>query len=191
MAAISLSMIIHEMLVIGQAEPWKAFHDLAMIMERVPWFSLNHGEHTMASYAGKLKVQKLLREMNWKQIKNNTLIECYLTLIDQLVSSKFNIASPSATPRMCDGVFGLRKDLWPSYGRNSCRLPQPDHPDRWDSTRTPNLKTVFTDGIQSGVFTFVPPGVSQAAACDGLVYSINYNGQNLGMQGYALSLFED
>ena len=49
----------------------------------------------------------------------------------------------------------------------------------------------FIDGIQSGVFTFLPSGVSQAAACDGLVYSVNLNGQNMGTQGYALPLFED
>ena len=47
------------------------------------------------------------------------------------------------------------------------------------------------DGIQSGVFNFLPPGVSQAATCDGLLYSVNYNGQNSGTQGYALPLFED
>ena len=34
-------------------------------------------------------------------------------------------------------------------------------------------RDAFIDGIQSGVFTFIPPGVSQAAACDGLVYSVN------------------
>ena len=33
--------------------------------------------------------------------------------------------------------------------------------------------------------------LSQAAACDELVYSVNYNGQNSGTQGYALPLFED
>ena len=33
--------------------------------------------------------------------------------------------------------------------------------------------------------------VSQAAACDGLVYSVNYYGQNSGTQGYALPLIED
>ena len=33
--------------------------------------------------------------------------------------------------------------------------------------------------------------LSQAAACDGLTYSVNYIGQNSGMQGYALPLFED
>ena len=33
--------------------------------------------------------------------------------------------------------------------------------------------------------------VSHAAACDGLVYSVNFNGQNLGTQGHALPLFED
>ena len=42
------------------------------------------------------------------------------------------------------------------------------------------------DGIQSEVFTFLPP-----AACDGLIYSVNNNGQNSGMQGYALPWFED
>ena len=52
-------------------------------------------------------------------------------------------------------------------------------------------RNAFIDGIQSGVFTFIAPGVSQAAACDGLVYSINYNGQDSGTQGYALPLFED
>ena len=46
------------------------------------------------------------------------------------------------------------------------------------------------DGIQSGVFTFLPPRVLQAAACDGLIYSVNYNGKNSGTQGYALPLFE-
>ena len=52
-------------------------------------------------------------------------------------------------------------------------------------------RNAFIDGIQSGVFTFLPPGVSQAAACDGLVYSVNLNGQNMGTQGYALPLFDD
>ena len=52
-------------------------------------------------------------------------------------------------------------------------------------------RNAFIDGIQSGVFTFLPPGVSQAAACDGLVYSVNLNGKNMGTQGYAMPLFED
>ena len=33
--------------------------------------------------------------------------------------------------------------------------------------------------------------LSQAAAWDGLLYSVNYNGQNSGAQGYALPLFEE
>ena len=37
-------------------------------------------------------------------------------------------------------------------------------------------RNAFIDGVQSGVFTFIPPGVSQAAACDGLLYSANYYG---------------
>ena len=52
-------------------------------------------------------------------------------------------------------------------------------------------RNAFIDGIQGGVFTFLPLGVSQAAACDGLVYSVNYNGQNAGTQGYTLPLLED
>ena len=52
-------------------------------------------------------------------------------------------------------------------------------------------RNAFIDGIQSEVFTLLPPGVSQAAACDGLVYSVNYNGQNVGAQGYALPLLEE
>ena len=54
-----------------------------------------------------------------------------------------------------------------------------------------NKRNASIDGIQSRVFTFLPPGVSQAAACDGLLYSVKYNGQNSGTQGYALPLFED
>ena len=49
----------------------------------------------------------------------------------------------------------------------------------------------FIDGIQSGVFTILPTGVSQAAACDNLTYCVIYNGQNSGTHGYALPLFED
>ena len=52
-------------------------------------------------------------------------------------------------------------------------------------------RNAFIEGVQSGVFTFIPSGVSQAAACDGLVYSVNYNGQNAGTQGKTLPLFED
>ena len=52
-------------------------------------------------------------------------------------------------------------------------------------------RNAIIDGIQSGVFTFLTPGVSQAAASDGLLYSVNYNGQTSGTQGYALPLFED
>ena len=52
-------------------------------------------------------------------------------------------------------------------------------------------RNAFNDGIQSRVFTFLPTGVSQASAYDGLVYSVNYNGQKSGTQGYALTLFED
>ena len=33
--------------------------------------------------------------------------------------------------------------------------------------------------------------LSQAAACDGMIYSVNYNGQNSVTQGYALPLFEN
>ena len=52
-------------------------------------------------------------------------------------------------------------------------------------------RNAFIDGFQSGVFTFLPKGVSQAAACDGLIYSVIYNGQNPSMQRYSLPPFED
>ena len=52
-------------------------------------------------------------------------------------------------------------------------------------------RNAFIDGVQSGVFTFIPPGVSQAAACDGMIYSVNYIAQNSVTQGYALPLFEN
>ena len=38
------------------------------------------------------------------------------------------------------------------------------------------------DGIQSGVFTFLPSGVSQAADCDSFICSVTFNGQNFGRQ---------
>ena len=63
---------------------------------------------------------------------------------------------------------------------------------RGETVRERQIKrNAFIDGIESGVFTSIPPGVSQAAACDGLVYSVNLNGQNSGTQGYALPLLED
>ena len=52
-------------------------------------------------------------------------------------------------------------------------------------------RNAFIEGIQSSAFIFLPPGVSQAAAFDGLVYSVDNNGQNSGTQAHALPLFED
>ena len=52
-------------------------------------------------------------------------------------------------------------------------------------------RSAFIDGIQSGVFNVNHQGVSQAAACDGLIYFVNYSGQNLDIQGHPLLLFED
>ena len=52
-------------------------------------------------------------------------------------------------------------------------------------------KKCFIDSIHGGVFTFLPSAVSQAAACDGLLYSVNLNGQNAGTQAYVLPFFED
>ena len=51
-------------------------------------------------------------------------------------------------------------------------------------------RNAFIEGIQCSAFIFLPPGVSQAAACDGLVYSVNYNGQNSGTQAHDLPLLE-
>ena len=47
--------------------------------------------------------------------------------------------------------------------------------------------------MNQGTWFAAPKGIelSQAAACDGMIYSVNYNGQNSVTQGYALPLFED
>ena len=44
---------------------------------------------------------------------------------------------------MRDGVFSVRKILWPSHRRNCGRLPQRDSLARWNSTRTTNQKKRF------------------------------------------------
>ena len=46
-------------------------------------------------------------------------------------------------------------------------------------------------GLQSGVFTFTPRGVSQAATCDGLFNTVNFNSQKLDVEENSLHLFED
>ena len=70
---------------------------------------------------------------------------------------------------------------------NLDQTPQPG-----ETVRERQIKrNAFIDCVQSGVFTFIPPGVSQAAACDGMIYSVNYNGQNSVTQGYALPLLEN
>ena len=43
----------------------------------------------------------------------------------------------------------------------------------------------------SSILTATEVYVSQAAACDGMIYSVHYNGQNSVTQGYAVPLFED
>ena len=61
-----------------------------------------------------------------------------------------------------------------------------------ETVRERQIKTnAFIDGFHSGFFNFLRPRVSQDATCDGLLYSVNYNGQNSGTQRYALPLFED
>ena len=92
---------------------------------------------------------------------------------------------------MGNRMFGLRK----SYDQ----VKEETVDDYLNQTAQPNetvrerqiKRNAFIDGIQSGVFNFIPPGVSQSAACDGMVYSVNYNGQNEGTQGHTLPLFED
>ena len=92
---------------------------------------------------------------------------------------------------MGNRMFGLRK----SYDE----VKEEFVDDYLNQTARPNetvrerqiKRNAFIDGIQSGLFNFIPPGVSQSAACDGMVYSVNYNGQNEGTQGHTLPVFED
>ena len=53
-----------------------------------------------------------------------------------------------------------------------------------------NLRTVC-DASRKCSRRYITSKLSQAAACDGLIYSVNYNGQNSGTQGHALPLFGD
>ena len=92
---------------------------------------------------------------------------------------------------MGDMVFGL----WKTYDQVieeivADYLNQTAQPGKTVRERQ-TKRNAFTDGIESGVFTFPPTAVSQPATCDGLLYSANYNEQNSGMQGYALPLLED
>ena len=69
-------------------------------------------------------------------------------------------------------------------------LYQTAQPD--ESLRVRQLKrNALTDGLQSGFFTFIPRSVSQAAACDDLIYTINFDRHNLDIQGFTFPLFED
>ena len=52
-------------------------------------------------------------------------------------------------------------------------------------------RRALKDGLQCGVFTFVPKGVSQAAACDGQVYDITCGHVNNGNHETFLPLFQD
>ena len=52
-------------------------------------------------------------------------------------------------------------------------------------------RMAFVGGLQGGVFTFVPRGVSQAAACDRQVYTVNYSNTQPDTQTNLLPLFED
>ena len=52
-------------------------------------------------------------------------------------------------------------------------------------------RNAFLDGLQSGVFVFVPRGVSQSAACDGHIYTVNNSNAQPGTQTILLTLFEE
>ena len=49
----------------------------------------------------------------------------------------------------------------------------------------------FIAGLQSGVKAFIPPGRSQAAAVDGLIFSLNFGNTNQEAQVNFLLLFQD
>ena len=59
----------------------------------------------------------------------------------------------------------------------------------YESAKSKEIHSLTVSRAESSLFS--PKGGPQAAACDGLLYSVNYNGQNSGTQGYALPLFEN
>ena len=52
-------------------------------------------------------------------------------------------------------------------------------------------RQVFLAGLQSGVATFLPRGVSHAAACDGVINHINNGNSGQEPQRILLQLFHD
>ena len=52
-------------------------------------------------------------------------------------------------------------------------------------------RNAFIDSLQSGASTFLPRGVAQAVACDGQVYTVNYDNPQPGTKTNPFTLFED
>ena len=53
------------------------------------------------------------------------------------------------------------------------------------------IQPIYISSDESEIDSPPPSPIPVPAACNGLVYSVNLNGQNSGTQGYALPLFED
>ena len=73
-------------------------------------------------------------------------------------SGNLTLHPPSATQRMSDRVFGMRKILWPSHRRNCCRLSQSVSTAKGDSKRTPNQKKCIHWWYSERSLHFSPPG---------------------------------
>ena len=62
----------------------------------------------------------------------------------------------------------------------------------WEQVMDRVLKhDTILDGLQRGVSTLIPPRVSQAPACNGPVYKVNFDNPQSGTQTKQLPLFED
>ena len=88
-------------------------------------------------------------------------------------------------------MLGMRQIVWPSHRRDYGRLSTQDSATRRNSPGETNKAKRVHGRHPEQRLHFSPPGVSQAAACDSLVYSVDYNGQNSGTQAHASPLFED
>ena len=92
---------------------------------------------------------------------------------------------------MSDRVLGMRQIVWPSHRGDCGRLSTQHSATRRNSPGETNKEKGIHRRHPEQRLHFSPPEVSQAAACDGRVYSVDYNGQNSGTQAHALPLFED
>ena len=107
-----------------------------------------------------------------------------------LSSDESEIASPCSSP-----VPQLPNNVPGTYSAITQLIAAQHEQMSLSGTSAPHYPTIpptslISDDDNDEMFIPIIDNPSQFA-CDGLIYSVNYNGQNSGIQGYALSLFKE